>query len=76
MHSTSYEADVSGTLVLQLNTHHHALVDIAVIQNRLDHIVAIRIAKELLQTRAIQDLGDEGFADLGVSDTNALLHDV
>jgi hypothetical protein len=53
-----------------------ALVQVAVVEDRLDHVVAVRVTQELLQSRSVQHLADEDFSDLRVGDSDALLNDV
>jgi hypothetical protein len=58
------------------STHHHTLADLAVVQDGLDDIVAVAVAKELLESGAVEHLSDEDLPDLGVGHADALLHDV
>lgn len=89
MHSTSCrreEADGSATRATRQAagrtaqgtraTHEHALSGLGVVERGLDDVVGERVAQELLEAVAVEELGDEGLACLGLSDADALLDDV
>ena len=54
----------------------HALRHFAVVENGLNDIVAVRVAEELFESRPVENLGHEHFADFGIGHTDALFHDV
>ena len=54
----------------------HALGQLAVVENGLNDIVAVRVTQQLLETRAVEDFGDEHLANLGIGDADALFDDV
>jgi hypothetical protein len=59
-----------------LPTHHHPLVHVAVVQDGLDHVVAVAVPEELLEAGPVEHLADENLADFRVGNADAFLHDV
>jgi hypothetical protein len=60
----------------QAKTYHHALLDLAVVENGLDDVVAVAVAQQLLETGTVEHLGDENLADLGVGDADTLFYNI
>ena len=54
----------------------HALGCLAVVEDGLDDVVAIGVAEELFEAGAVENLGHEGFADLGVGHADALFYNI
>jgi hypothetical protein len=72
--------DKLGRLALDLltasPTHNHTLVDLAVVEDRLDDIVAVAVAQELLQAGAVKHLANEHLADFRVGDADTLFYNI
>ena len=54
----------------------HALLYLTVVEDGLDHVVAVAVSQELFQTWTIEHLGDQAFSSLGVSHSDAFLDDI
>lgn len=61
---------------LDVFDEHHTLGGLGIVERRLDDIVGKRVAEELFQAVAVEQLADENLAKLRVSDTDALFDDV
>lgn len=55
---------------------HHTLSNLTVVKYGLDHIVAVAVAKQFFQPRAVEHFTDEHLADFGIGHTDTLFDNI